>query len=152
MEIKLWKIPNKDKEILYLSSIISENMNFVSQIQCLHLSKKLLILKSNLKMIMNKMVIVNLKLIYLINQVVNLRLMFENMRKTVDKIEDQLDGLYKALQYYKTRNNRNQATVQSTESRIYYFSIFEVLLMVGMAFLQITIVQLFFRGSRKQLV
>lgn len=76
----------------------------------------------------------------------------ENMRKTVDKIEDQLDGLYKALQYYKTRNNRNQATVQSTESRIYYFSIFEVLLMVGMAFLQITIVQLFFRGSRKQLV
>lgn len=83
---------------------------------------------------------------------VNLRLMFENMRKTVDKIEDQLDGLYKALQYYKTRNNRNQATVQSTESRIYYFSIFEVLLMVGMAFLQITIVQLFFRGSRKQLV
>ncbi|RCK55436.1 putative membrane protein C17A5.08 [Candida viswanathii] len=76
----------------------------------------------------------------------------ENMKNTVDKIEEQLDGLYKTLQYYKTRNNRNQATVQSTESRIYYFSIFEVLLMVGMAFLQITIVQLFFRGSRKQLV
>ena len=56
------------------------------------------------------------------------------------------------MQYYKTRNNRNQATVVSTESRIYYFSIFEVLLMVGMGFLQITIVQLFFRGSRKQLV
>lgn len=76
----------------------------------------------------------------------------ENMKNTIDKIEDQLDGLYKTLQYYKTRTNRNQATVQSTESRIYYFSIFEVLLMAGMAFLQITIVQLFFRGSRKQLV
>ncbi|RLV90370.1 hypothetical protein JA1_004609 [Spathaspora sp. JA1] len=76
----------------------------------------------------------------------------ENMQSTVNKIEHQLDGLYKTLQYYKTRNNRNQATVKSTESRIYYFSIFEVLLMVGMAFLQITIVQLFFKGSRKQLV
>lgn len=76
----------------------------------------------------------------------------ESMQQTVDQIEEQLDGLYKTLQYYKTRNNRNQATVRSTESRIYYFSVFEVLLMVGMAFLQITIVQLFFKGSRKQLV
>lgn len=76
----------------------------------------------------------------------------ENMKRTVDKIDTQLDGLLRTLQYYKTRNNRNQATVKSTESRIYYFSIFEVLLMVGMAFLQITIVQLFFKGSRKQLV
>ncbi|EDK42442.1 conserved hypothetical protein [Lodderomyces elongisporus NRRL YB-4239] len=76
----------------------------------------------------------------------------ESMGQTVDKIENQLDQLTKTLQYYKTRNNRNQATVKSTELRIYYFSIFEVLLMVGMGFLQITIVQLFFKGSRKQLV
>ncbi|KAI5963786.1 uncharacterized protein KGF55_002666 [Candida pseudojiufengensis] len=76
----------------------------------------------------------------------------ESMQATVDKIEGQLDGLSKTLQFYKTRNNRNQATVRSTESRIFYFSIFEVLLMVGMGFLQITIVQLFFKGSRKQLV
>ena len=76
----------------------------------------------------------------------------ESMQTTVDNIDQQLDGLLRTLQYYKTRNNRNQATVKSTESRIYYFSIFEVLLMVGMAFLQITVVQLFFKGSRKQLV
>ncbi|WEJ96506.1 hypothetical protein PSN45_004045 [Yamadazyma tenuis] len=76
----------------------------------------------------------------------------ENMGKTVDKIDQKLDELLRAIQYYKTRNNRNQATVKSTESRIYYFSIFEVLLMVGMAGLQITVVQLFFKGSRKQLV
>lgn len=75
-----------------------------------------------------------------------------NMVGTVDKIDKQLDDLQRTLQYYKTRNNRNHATVKSTESRIYYFSIFEVLLMVGMAFLQITVVQLFFRGARKQLV
>ncbi|ODV78068.1 uncharacterized protein CANTADRAFT_27016 [Suhomyces tanzawaensis NRRL Y-17324] len=76
----------------------------------------------------------------------------ESMQNTIDNIDKQLDGLSRTLQYYKTRNNRNHDTVKSTESRIYYFSIFEVILMVGMAFLQITIVQLFFKGSRKQLV
>lgn len=76
----------------------------------------------------------------------------EGMKKTADQIDRQLDELKYALQYYKTRNNRNQATVRSTESRIYYFSILEVLLMVGMAVLQISIVQYFFKGSRKQLV
>lgn len=76
----------------------------------------------------------------------------EAMKTTAESIDRQLDELMRALQYYKTRNNRNQATVQLTESRIYYFSILEVLLMVGMAFLQITVVQLFFKGLRKQLV
>lgn len=76
----------------------------------------------------------------------------EGMKRTADEIDRQLDELKYALQYYKTRNNRNQATVRSTESRIYYFSILEVLLMVGMAVLQISIVQYFFKGSRKQLV
>ena len=76
----------------------------------------------------------------------------EAMKDTVAQIDVQLEDLKRQLQYYKTRNNRNQATVRSTESRIYYFSILEVLLMVGMAGLQITIVQLFFKGSRKQLV
>lgn len=76
----------------------------------------------------------------------------EAMRSTAESIDRQLEELKRSLQYYKTRNNRNQATVLSTESRIYYFSILEVLLMVGMAFLQITVVQLFFKGLRKQLV
>ncbi|GEQ72975.1 hypothetical protein JCM33374_g6664 [Metschnikowia sp. JCM 33374] len=76
----------------------------------------------------------------------------EAMKETAAQIDNQLEELKKSLHYYKTRNNRNQATVRSTESRIYYFSILEVLLMVGMAALQITVVQLFFKGSRKQLV
>lgn len=76
----------------------------------------------------------------------------EKMKLTVEKIENQLDGLLRTLQYYKTRNNRNQETVKSTELRIFFFSILEVFLMVAMAGLQITIVQFFFKGSRKQLV
>lgn len=76
----------------------------------------------------------------------------ESMKKIAESIDDQLEELKRSLHYYKTRNNRNQATVRSTESRIYYFSILEVCLMVGMAALQIAVVQLFFKGSRKQLV
>ncbi|CAN3353557.1 protein Erp3p [Diutina catenulata] len=75
-----------------------------------------------------------------------------SMESTVAEIDSQLDALQRAVNYYKTRNNRNEATVRSTEGRIFYFSVLEVLLMVGMAGLQIAIVQLFFKGSRKQLV
>jgi len=76
----------------------------------------------------------------------------EGIVKSVETIDNKLNGLLKTLQYYKTRNNRNQSTVRSTESRIFYFSIYEVGLIVGMAILQVTVVQLFFKGSRKQLV
>lgn len=76
----------------------------------------------------------------------------ERIVKSVETIDNKLNGLLKTLQYYKTRNNRNQSTVKSTESRIFYFSIYEVGLIVGMAILQVTVVQLFFKGSRKQLV
>ncbi|CAM9021445.1 hypothetical protein WICANDRAFT_34054 [Wickerhamomyces anomalus NRRL Y-366-8] len=76
----------------------------------------------------------------------------EGIVKSVETIDGKLNGLLKTLQYYKTRNNRNQSTVKSTESRIFYFSIYEVGLIVGMAILQVTVVQLFFKGSRKQLV
>lgn len=76
----------------------------------------------------------------------------QGMQRIVSEIDSQLDDLLRSLQYYKTRNSRNQDTVKSTESRIYYFSIIEVFLMVGMAFIQISVVQFFFKGSRKQLV
>ena len=61
-------------------------------------------------------------------------------------IESRASNLLRTLQYYKTRNNRNESTVKSTESRIFWFSIFELLLMVGMAGLHVIIVQLFFTG------
>ncbi|CDK28886.1 unnamed protein product [Kuraishia capsulata CBS 1993] len=76
----------------------------------------------------------------------------EGLQKSIETIETKLTELSQNLQYYKTRNNRNQSTVKSTESRIFYFSIFDVLLMCGMAGLQVAVVQLFFKGSRKQLV
>ncbi|ANZ76376.1 BA75_03860T0 [Komagataella pastoris] len=76
----------------------------------------------------------------------------DEIHRTINSLEEKLQTLTRDYQYYKTRNNRNQSTVKSTESRIFYFSIFDVLLMCGMAGFQVAVVQLFFKGSRKQLV
>jgi hypothetical protein len=68
------------------------------------------------------------------------------VESSILSIESRASNLLRTLQYYKTRNNRNESTVKSTESRIFWFSIFELLLMVGMAGLHVIIVQLFFTG------
>ncbi|ODV87892.1 hypothetical protein CANARDRAFT_228267 [[Candida] arabinofermentans NRRL YB-2248] len=76
----------------------------------------------------------------------------EGMQRSIKNIEDKLASLQNTLHYYKTRNNRNQSTVRSTEGRIFWFSIFDVILMCSMAVLQVLVVKFFFQGSRKQLV
>ncbi|GME88759.1 unnamed protein product [[Candida] boidinii] len=76
----------------------------------------------------------------------------EGMQESINKIENKLNDLENKLQYYKTRNNRNQSTVKSTESRIFNFSILDVVLMCSMAIFQVLVVKFFFQGSRKQLV
>lgn len=76
----------------------------------------------------------------------------DNVEKSISLIEYRTNQIVRQLHYYKTRNSRNESTVKSTESRIKFFSVFEVVLMVGMGVLHVAIVQLFFKGSRKQLV
>lgn len=51
--------------------------------------------------------------------------------------------------YFRTRENRNFSTVQSTEKRIFNFSLIEVIMMVGMAGIQVLVVRFFFQGARK---
>lgn len=51
--------------------------------------------------------------------------------------------------YFRTRENRNFSTVKSTEQRIFNFSLVEVLMMVGMAAVQVLVVRFFFQGARK---
>lgn len=75
-----------------------------------------------------------------------------NMQTSVEKIKRQLSLLENSLNYYKTRNNRNQSTVKSTETRIFWFSLFDLVLMLAMAGFQVAVVKFFFQGSRKQLV
>lgn len=76
----------------------------------------------------------------------------EGMQQSVVSIEKKLDQLQSSLNYYKTRNNRNQSTVKSTEDRIFWFSIIDLILMVSMSAFQVLVVKYFFQGSRKQMV
>lgn len=76
----------------------------------------------------------------------------EGMQKTVASIEQKINQLANLLNYYKTRNNRNQSTVKSTESRIFWFSIIDLMLMAGISTFQVLVVKYFFQGSRKQMV
>jgi hypothetical protein len=49
---------------------------------------------------------------------------------------------------YRTRENRNLATVASTEGRIFWFAILESVLMIAMAGVQVYFVQSYFsRGG-----
>ena len=65
--------------------------------------------------------------------------------ESVEHIRDQVNHVMKSLQYYRTRSHRNHATVKSTLSRIYTFSLYEILFCLGMALLQVIVVELFFR-------
>ncbi|KAK9473232.1 emp24/gp25L/p24 family/GOLD-domain-containing protein [Dipodascopsis tothii] len=71
---------------------------------------------------------------------------------SVHSLSGQLTSISRSQKYFRTRENRNFSTVKSTESRIFYFSIVEVLTIVVMAVFQVVVVQFFFTGSRKGFV
>lgn len=75
-----------------------------------------------------------------------------SLEDSVDTIERQLYVLERNMQYYKARNGRNHLTVKSTESRIAWFSIYGILLVVGMSVAQILVLQWFFKESRRHKV
>ncbi|KAK9318446.1 emp24/gp25L/p24 family/GOLD-domain-containing protein [Lipomyces starkeyi] len=74
------------------------------------------------------------------------------LENSIHSLSGKLTSISRAQKYFRTRENRNFSTVKSTESRIFYFSIAEVLAIVGMAVFQVFVVQFFFTGSRKGFV
>lgn len=70
----------------------------------------------------------------------------------LDVIERQLYLLERNMDYYSTRNERNHYTVSSTERRITLFSIYGILLIVGMSLGQILVLKWIFKESRRQQV
>ncbi|KAL1956847.1 hypothetical protein VTO42DRAFT_6797 [Malbranchea cinnamomea] len=71
------------------------------------------------------------------------------VEESIFKISGQLSTISRNQKYFRTRENRNFSTVQSTERRIFNFSVIESLMMVTMAGLQVFIVKFFFQGARK---
>ncbi|KAI5818446.1 emp24/gp25L/p24 family/GOLD-domain-containing protein [Pyronema omphalodes] len=72
-----------------------------------------------------------------------------SLEESLFKISNQLSTISRNQKYFHTRENRNLFTVQSTEWRIFNFSVLESLTMVVMAVLQVLAVRYLFQGSRK---
>lgn len=75
--------------------------------------------------------------------------LYTSLSDKLDSIERQLYMLEKNMEYYITRNDRNHYTVSSTVNRITMFSIYGILLIIGMSWCQIMVLKWIFNRSRK---
>lgn len=75
-----------------------------------------------------------------------------DMERYIANLEERVSSISHQIQYLKTRNSRNQSTVQSTASRIRWYSTIELIAVVGVAIFNVSIVRLFFASSRKNIV
>ncbi|KAH6893284.1 emp24/gp25L/p24 family/GOLD-domain-containing protein [Thelonectria olida] len=71
------------------------------------------------------------------------------LEESIFKISGQLSTISRNQKYFRTRENRNFATVNSTEGRIVNFSLIQIALIVCMGALQVFVVRFFFQGARK---
>lgn len=56
-----------------------------------------------------------------------------------------MSAISRNQKYFRTRENRNFATVSSTEKRIVNFSMIQILLVIAMGGLQVFVVRFFFQ-------
>ncbi|KJZ70747.1 hypothetical protein HIM_09880 [Hirsutella minnesotensis 3608] len=71
------------------------------------------------------------------------------LEESIFKISSQLSTISRNQKYFRTRENRNFSTVNSTEKRIVNFSLIQIALIVCMGALQVFVVRFFFQGARK---
>lgn len=70
------------------------------------------------------------------------------LEDSIYKISSQLSTITRDQKYFRTRENRNFATVSSTEKRIVNFSMVQIFLIVCMGALQVFVVRFFFQVCR----
>lgn len=66
------------------------------------------------------------------------------IEESVLKLSSQVSQMSRTQKYFRTRENRNMSTVQSTEHRIFWFALLESIAMVTTSALQVFIVRTFF--------
>merc|ERR1712000_17845 len=71
------------------------------------------------------------------------------LEESIYKISGQISTITRNQKYFRTRENRNFATVHSTEGRIVRFSMIQIGLIIAMGALQVVVVRFFFQGARK---
>ncbi|KAG0233309.1 hypothetical protein BGW42_007507 [Actinomortierella wolfii] len=71
------------------------------------------------------------------------------MDESVFRLSNEINHIDRIQKYFRTRENRNMATVVSTENRIFWFSVSELAMIVAMSALQVFVVRTFFSSSRR---
>ncbi|CAJ0912073.1 16134_t:CDS:2, partial [Entrophospora sp. SA101] len=66
------------------------------------------------------------------------------------KLSSSLSTIARTQKYFRTRENRNFSTVKSTENRIFWYSLLESALIVGMACVQVFVVKTFFNTTKRE--
>ncbi|KAF5567122.1 ERP2-like protein [Fusarium phyllophilum] len=69
------------------------------------------------------------------------------LEDSIFKVSGQLSTISRNQKYFRTRENRNFATVNSTEGRIINFSMIQIGLIICMGALQVFVVRFFFQAS-----
>jgi hypothetical protein len=69
------------------------------------------------------------------------------LEESIFKVSGQLSTISRNQKYFRTRENRNFATVNSTEGRIINFSMIQIGLIICMGALQVFVVRFFFQVS-----
>ncbi|KAG0276741.1 hypothetical protein BGZ95_007110 [Linnemannia exigua] len=75
-----------------------------------------------------------------------------SMDESVFRLSGELNQIDRMQKYFKTRENRNFATVISTESRIFWFSLTESAMIVMMSAMQVFVVRTFFSSGKRSYV
>lgn len=70
------------------------------------------------------------------------------MEESLSRINGYLTAIQRSQKYFRSRENRNSATVNSTESRIVWFAVLESIGIFTMAALQVFVIKNFFNVKR----
>lgn len=68
----------------------------------------------------------------------------EKLESSINILEEKTQLLNRLMSSYKVRNKRNESTVNSTEYRIFWFSVLDLSLMLGMAALHVGLIHFYF--------
>ncbi|KAJ3151191.1 hypothetical protein HDU86_006182 [Geranomyces michiganensis] len=71
------------------------------------------------------------------------------LEESVQHLHEMVGGLARQQKYFRTRENRNFATVESTQNRIFWFGGSEAFMLVVVAAFQVFVIQAFFNKSGK---
>jgi hypothetical protein len=70
------------------------------------------------------------------------------MEESLFRLSGSLTNIARTQKYFRTRENRNFATVASTQGRIFWFAFLESVAIIAMAALQVFVVKNFFNVKR----